>query len=233
MTTTFPMAVPFGPKPLPMERFSPRTPPSAQTRDGRLHSANAPGRVDAVADSDQELMQRIGQGDRDACRVLVERHLNRILAFAERTLGNRSEAEEVTQEVFTRVWLHASRWKPTEARVTSWLFRITMNLCLNRIAKHRETTLEGRAEPASTQPQPGNAAAEKELSWHVNRALQELPEKQRIAINLCHYEGWKNREAAEIMNLSLEAVESLLARGRRGLKEKLSKIGPELLRGES
>jgi RNA polymerase sigma-70 factor (ECF subfamily) len=83
------------------------------------------------------------------------------------------------------------------------------------------------------QPQPGAIAAKKELSWHVNRALQELPEKQRIAINLCHYEGWKNREAAEIMNLSLEAVESLLARGRRGLKEKLSKIGPELLQGEA
>ena len=148
-------------------------------------------------------------------------------------MGNRSEAEEVAQDVFTRVWLHASRWKPTEAKVTTWLFRITTNLCLNRIAKRRETTLEGHAEPASSDPLPGSVAAKKELRWYVNRALQELPEKQRIAINLCHYEGWKNREAAEIMNLSLEAVESLLARGRRGLKQKLSGIGPELLQGDT
>jgi len=233
MTTTFPLPAAFATKRLPSAGFSRGQRSPGQTGAALLHSGDAPDKVAAVADSDQELMERIGQGDRGACQLLVERHLDRMLAFAERTLGNRSEAEEVAQEVFTRVWLHASRWKPTEARVTTWLFRVTMNLCLNRIAKHREVTLEGRAEPPSLQPQPGAVAAKKELSWHVNRALQELPEKQRIAINLCHYEGWKNREAAEIMNLSLEAVESLLARGRRGLKEKLSKIGPELLQGEA
>jgi RNA polymerase sigma-70 factor (ECF subfamily) len=208
-------------------------PTKSGTRVARLRSTSTPAKVGAVVDSDQELMQRIGQGDRAACQLLVERHLDRILAFSERTLGNRSEAEEVSQEVFTRVWLHASRWKPTEAKVTTWLFRIAMNLCLNRIAKHRETTLEGRAEPASDQALPATQIAQKELSWHVNRALQELPEKQRIAINLCHYQGWKNSEAASIMNLSLEAVESLLARGRRGLKKKLSGIGPDLLQGEA
>ena len=209
-----------------------RKPPPPQNHWTQLHSVHAPAKVSAVADSDQELMEQIGLGDRDACRILVERHLDRILAFAERTLGNRSEAEEVAQEVFTRVWLHAARWKRTEAKVTTWLFRVAMNLCLNRIAKHRETSLEVVAEPASDEPQPPIGIAKKELSWHVNRALQELPEKQRIAINLCHYQGWKNSEAAEIMDLSLEAVESLLARGRRGLKNKLSEIGPELLRGE-
>jgi RNA polymerase sigma-70 factor (ECF subfamily) len=233
MTTTLAMCPAMGSLSSPVIFGATRRPIASESRSGQLHSRNTLAKVAAVAESDHELMQRIGQGDRDACQLLVERHLNRILAFAERTLGNHSEAEEVAQEVFTRVWLHAARWKRTEALVTTWLFRVTMNLCLNRIAKHRETTLEGRAEPASAGPQPSAEIAEKELSWHVNRALQELPEKQRIAINLCHYEGWKNSEAAEIMDLSLEAVESLLARGRRGLKKKLSAIGPDLLRGET
>lgn len=181
---------------------------------------------------DQELMLRVGRGDREACRVLVERHLDRVLAFTERTLGNRSEAEEVTQEVFTRVWTHADRWRPTAAKLTTWLFRVAMNLCLNRIARRRETSLEAVAEPIAETPSPALSLERKEIGIHVGKALQSLPERQRIAITLCHYEGWKNTEAAEIMDLSVEAVESLLARGRRGLKARLAELAPALLGGE-
>lgn len=184
-----------------------------------------------VAASDQELMLQVGTGDREACSVLVERHLDRILAFAERTLGNRGEAEEIAQEVFTRVWTHADRWEPRGAKVTTWLFRVAMNLCLNRIARRREAPLETVPEPVAQAPQPSEMLENAELGVCVNAALQGLPENQRIAITLCHYQGWKNAEAAEMMDLSIEAVESLLSRGRRGLKQRLAAVAPALLGG--
>ena len=206
---------------------------SAPENGCHLRHVSAPVKLPQVAAPDQELMHAIGRGDRAACAHLVERHLNRILGFAERMLGNRGEAEEVAQEVFLRVWLHADRWRPTQAQVTTWLFRIARNLCLNRIAKRHEQTLEGLAEPPSGTPRPIEQLADRELGRHVNRALQSLPESQRMAITLCHYQGWTNAEAAEIMELSVAAVESLLARGRRRLKTQLTKVAPALLRGEA
>jgi RNA polymerase sigma-70 factor (ECF subfamily) len=196
-----------------------------------LHPRAGAIKLDRVAVADQDLMLRVGTGDREACRVLVERHLDRILAFAERTLGNRGEAEEVAQEVFTRVWTHAARWEPRGAKVTTWLFRVAMNLCLNRIARRREVPLETAPDPVAPTPQPSEILESAEIGVRVNAALQSLPEKQRIAITLCHYQGWKNAEAAEMMDLSIEAVESLLSRGRRGLKKRLAAVAPALLGG--
>lgn len=189
-------------------------------------------REDAVGDeyeSDDVLMVRVGRGDQTACRDLVERYLGRIVAFAGRVLDDRPGAEDVAQDVFLRVWQHASRWRPQgTARLTTWLHRIALNLCLDRLAHRRDTPFDDIAEPPDPRPSTERLLHEQELGLHVTRALQNLPDAQRIAISLCYYQGLRNKEAAEMMEISVEALESLLVRGRRTLRERLAHLAPSL-----
>ena len=85
--------------------------------------------------SDDELVARVANGDETACRLLVDRHLSRVIAVARRMLGNQSDAEEVAQEVFLRVWTHADRWEPGRAQFSTWLHRVATNLCLDRLRR--------------------------------------------------------------------------------------------------
>jgi RNA polymerase sigma-70 factor (ECF subfamily) len=178
---------------------------------------------------DETLMLRVGTGDREACHELVERHLGQITAFAGRVLGDQALAEDVAQDVFLRLWSHAQRWRPSGARLTTWLHRIALNLCLDRLARRRETSLDDVTEPEDPTPQATARLQEQDLSQHVGKALNTLPDSQRIAITLCYYQGLRNNEAAQMMEISVEALESLLARGRRALKSRLCEIAPDLL----
>ena len=184
-----------------------------------------------VDDSDEALMIRAGRGDRLACQMLVERHLGRVVNVGVRMLGNRSDAEDAAQDVFLRVWSTAPRWKRGAARFTTWLYRVTVNVCLDRIAKKREAVTDEPLKVVDPQPEPGAALQEAELAAHVNAALAQLPETQRIAVTLCHYQGLRNIEAAEIMGVSIEALESLLARARRAMRAHLQPLAPALLGG--
>ena len=166
-------------------------------------------------------MCRVGQGDREACRALVERHLGRIVAFAARTLGNRADAEDVAQDTFVRAWRNARRWQPGRARLTTWLHRIALNLCLDRLARRRDAPLDGIPEPVDPAPSAVALLERRTLGERVSRELAALPPQQRVAITLCHYQGLGNIEAAEVLGVSVEALESLLARGRRTLRARL------------
>jgi RNA polymerase sigma-70 factor (ECF subfamily) len=178
--------------------------------------------------ADEELMLRVGRGDGDACRLLVERHLGRVVAFAARVLGSPSDAEDVAQEVFARVWTSAGAWQPS-ARFTTWLHRVALNLCLDRLARRRESALDEAPEPVDPCPTPARRMEEAEVTRVVGREIAALPERQRIALALCHYQGLRNDEAAEIMEITIEALESLLARARRTLRARLQPLAPELL----
>jgi len=180
-------------------------------------------------DSDEGLMIRAGMGERAACQLLVERHLGRVLTFARRILGDREEAEDAAQEVFLRVWVVAPRWKRGAARFTTWLHRVAMNVCLDRLSKKRESSAEGVAEPVDPRAEPSLAADAAELAHHVGEAVAALPETQRIAVTLCHYQGLSNSEAADVIGVSVEALESILARGRRALRTYLRPVAPALL----
>ncbi|MBI4516919.1 MAG: RNA polymerase sigma factor [Deltaproteobacteria bacterium] len=173
-------------------------------------------------------MRRIGAGDHDAFRLLVERHLGRLVGFAARTLGDRAGAEDVAQETFLRVWINAPRWQPT-ARFSTWLHRIALNLCLDRLGRGPELALDEIAEPSDPAPPAAARLQAQDIGEHVNAALAQLPAQQRIAITLCHYQGLRNIEAAGAMGVSVEALESLLARGRRRLREQLRNLLPDLL----
>ncbi len=180
-------------------------------------------------DSDEGLMVRAGTGDREACQLLVERHLGRIVIFAQRTLGSRSDAEDAAQEVFLRVWSAAPRWKRGQARFTTWLYRVAMNVCLDHIAKKREIVTDDLPELPDPRPEPSAALHAAQLTRHVSDALAALPTTQRIAVALCHFQGLRNIEAAHVMGVSVEALESLLARGRRAIRARLRPLAPALL----
>mgnify|MGYP001329633266 FL=1 len=183
-------------------------------------------------DTDEALVERAGRGDRLAASKLVVRHTDRVFAASYRMLRDRAAAEDVTQETFLRLWKNAAKWRPQGARIETWLYRVAMNLCLDRL---RRTKREAPEEAAPERADPALGADEAmeadERRRAVDAALAELPERQREAITLCHYQELSNIEAAEILGVSVEAIESLLARGRRALRDKLMSRRAELMEG--
>ena len=181
-----------------------------------------------VVDPDEDLVSRVGQGDPAAIQAMVARKLPRMLALAQRMLNDPSEAEDVAQEAMLMAWRQAPRWKPGKARFDTWLHRVALNLCYDRLRRRREVltdTVPDRADPG---PSPDQGLQAAELGARVDAALAALPERQREAIVLCHYQELSNIEAAALMDISVEALESLLSRGRRALRASLA----ETARGE-
>lgn len=174
-----------------------------------------------VEDPDAGLVALTGQGDAEAASRLVARHLPRMTALARRMLGDSAEAEDVAQDVFLKVWTQAKRWKPGAAKFETWLHRVAINACYDRLRKKKPVPLDDADERVDPGPDPEQALGQTQLSRAVDAALQTLPERQRAAIALCHYQGMGNIEAAAALEISVEALESLLSRGRRALKEKL------------
>ncbi|MBA4208637.1 MAG: RNA polymerase sigma-70 factor [Parvibaculum sp.] len=193
------------------------------------HGRRGSGRVKEA--SDDELVAAVAKGDGAACSLLMERHLGRTVALARRMMGNQADAEEVAQEVFLRVWTHAERWEPGRAQFSTWLHRVATNLCLDRLRRRRGTVdIDDMPDLVSEEPGPDRRLEADELAARVEAALQQLPERQRAAIALSHYQGLSNTETAEILAVSVEAVESLLSRGRRQLRSLLATERDELLR---
>lgn len=167
------------------------------------------------------LVARIGNGDGNAFRQVVERHLDPIVGFARRVLNDGAEADDVAQETFLRLWREAHRWQP-RARLAAWLYRVAYNLCIDRLRRRRGMVdIDQVPDPPSPAPSPEDGIAAAEQSMRIERAISELPERQRAAILLVHRQGLGNIAAAEILGVSVEALESLLARGRRQLKRVL------------
>lgn len=176
-------------------------------------------------ESDETLLKRLAAGEERAAKLLLARHLPRVLALAQRMLGARSEAEDVAQEVFLRIWKEAARWQPGRAKFSTWVHKVTSNLCIDRLRMREAAPLEQAVLIADPAPGAESRVAEKEQSARIAAALQSLPERQRLALILVHYQELGNRETAEIMNCTVEAVEALLTRARKGLKEMLLKDG--------
>ncbi len=175
-----------------------------------------------VFDPDGELVARIADGDAAAARLLVQRHLPRVISLARRMLGNAADADDVAQEVFLRVWKSAAKWQPGAAKFETWIYRVAMNQCYDRLRRKRGLALDDVADPVDARPLPGDGLEARETANAVEAELARLPERQRAAIVLCHYEGMTNIAAAESLGVSVDALESLLARGRRTLREKLA-----------
>jgi len=167
---------------------------------------------------------QIADGDPAASRALVARKLPRILGLAQRMLGDKTEAEDVAQEAFLRVWRQAPKWRPGQARFDTWLHRVSLNLCYDRLRRRREIPTDDPPDLADDGPAPDRGLEARDTGRRVGAALARLPDRQREAIVLCHYQELGNIEAAAIMGVTVEALESLLSRGRRSLRAALADL---------
>ena len=195
----------------------------------QMEASSIPDPLDAN-EVDFDLMVRIGAGDHAAFRILVERHQNAVVGTVAKMLGNASDADDISQQVFLRVWRNAKRYRP-DAKFTTYLFTITRNLVFNetrRKGRKKEVSADERAEyshqlvAANPEKQPDAEILHAELQSAVDRAIAALPEAQRMAVILRRYEQLSYEEIAVVLNLSVSAVKSLLFRARTALRELLS-----------
>ncbi len=183
-----------------------------------------------MIDPDADLVRNAGAGDARAAEALVRRHLERMVGLARRMLGDASEAEDVAQEVFLRVWREAPRWRPGAAKFETWMHRVALNLCYDRLRRRRERTdANAGIDIADSAPTPSDHWLARQRAARVEAALAQLPERQRAAIVLVHYQELTNIAAAEMLGVSVEALESLLARGRRALRAALALVVDDLI----
>lgn len=173
-------------------------------------------------DPDSRLVERVGRGEPAAARLLVAAKLPRALGLATRMLRDTAEAEDVAQEAFVRIWRNAGSWQPGRARFDTWLHTVVLNLCRDRLRRRRE--ISGDAIPEQADPMLNAEAAllEAERADAVKQAIAALPERQREAILLVHYQELSGGEAAAALDISVEALESLLSRGRRALRARMA-----------
>ncbi len=171
---------------------------------------------DAVPDS--ALLVAVANGDAAATRVLIARLAPRLLAHASRVLNDRAEAEDVVQETLVRLWKIAPEWRQGEAKVSTWCFRVLVNLCTDRLrARKPAVDIDAIAEPAADLQSVVEKMTYVARRDALSAALNTLPDRQRQAVVLRHLEERSNPDIAEIMDIGVEAVESLVARGKRAL----------------
>lgn len=187
---------------------------------------------DALEDVDDDaLMVLYANGDATAAGVLAARHVSRVKALGWRMLGDQAEAEDVAQDAMLRLWKVAPEWRAGEAKVSTWLYRVASNLCTDRLRKRRGVGLDDIPEPEDDTPSAVGQMMADDRATALRSAMAKLPERQRLAVSLRHLQELANPEIAEIMDISIEAVESLVARGKRQLADLLlkdkAKIGLE------
>lgn len=177
--------------------------------------------------ADYAEVRAIAGGDREAFARLIERESPRLLRLGQAILGSLEEAEDVVQETLISLWEHAGRWKP-EARIGTWLHTVCTNRCIDKLRRRRPSVDQGAlAEIADETELPDAALVQGEVARSVREALEHLPERQRLAVLLFHFQDLSQGQAAEVMGVSEAAFESLLARARRQLRAALSHGGGE------
>lgn len=185
-----------------------------------------------AAAQDLVWMARIKQGDTEALRELIETHQHRVIGTVAKMLGDDSDAEDIAQQVFIRVWKSAVRYEPT-AKFTTWLFKITRNLVFNEIRRrkrHPTRSLDAAEDddrplqaPDLRTKTPDDSLLNDEMQAAIQKAIDELPETQRMAVILRRYDDIPYEDIGEILGLSVPAVKSVLFRARTELREKLKR----------
>ena len=181
--------------------------------------------------TDVDLMLAFQKGDESAFSALIERHRNTVVNLAYRYVGNRQDAEDLAQEIFIKIYRARDRYQPA-AKFTTWLYRVAVNASLNEVRnrKHRPTfraaSLHAVPDGEAALPvvedvdsvSPLEAVEQSELHREVRRAVDALPERQRLALLLNKFHGLSYEELAETFELSVQAVKSLLTRARQNVR---------------
>lgn len=184
--------------------------------------AHADGGDAAQGARDARLLALYARGDAGAAHEMVNRFLPRAHRLALRMLGQVADAEDVAQEAMIRLFAQAPHWRAGQAQVSSWLYRVTANLCLDRLRQRGFQPLDAADAVAAPLTDAVARMTEKERQAALAAALDTLPDRQRLAVVLRHIEGLSNPEIAAIMAVGVEAVESLMARGKRSLSALLA-----------
>ena len=177
--------------------------------------------------SDEELMIRIQSSDHEAFSLLVMRHTKMFYAAAYRMYPYQDEAEDIVQEAFLKLWRKPDMWKTGKgAKFTTWFYRVVTNLAIDYARKKKDSkgsdVLDRITDNTPDQQDMMEGGEQQKL---LEDAIQELPERQKMALNLCFYEELSNKEAAEIMDIGVKALESLLMRAKSGLRDILTRQG--------
>lgn len=185
---------------------------------------------DGTQSADGALARAVARGERGAVETLTRRCLPVVHAVAGRLLNDAAEAEDVAQETFVKIWRAIDRYDPARGRLESWAGKIAANASYDRLRKRGETLLDEDApERPDTAPRADALLAARDGVDRVRAAIARLPPRQRAALELCALRDHTNIEAADILGVSVEALESLLSRARRSLKTVLAEDRTELL----
>jgi RNA polymerase sigma-70 factor (ECF subfamily) len=189
----------------------------------RVYNRNTVGTKEIIHDPDAELIQRTAGGDEQAFEQLVTKYERAVFNTIYRYIGNYDDVEDIAQEVFLRVWRHAGTFKG-RSKFSTWLYRITANQCLSYRSKHKQppVSLDSIAEKGTIPDalQTRTDTAQRERVQTIKKTLDELPERQRMALVLSQYEGLSYKEIAAAMKVSVSSVESLIFRARTALRKK-------------
>jgi len=172
---------------------------------------------------DKSLILQIQEGNQEAFAALVDRHAKRFYSTAYRLLFSKNEAEDIVQQAFLNLWERRLLWNQDKgAKFTTWFYRVVVNLCLDHNRKKKPMPLSGNMEPVDKQDGPEILLDEKQKQALLDLFIQELPERQQLALTLCFYEGISNLDAAEIVGIKVKALQSLIMRAKTTLKERLN-----------
>jgi RNA polymerase sigma-70 factor (ECF subfamily) len=195
-----------------------RSPVVRQDRQDRMTEA-----------SDEDLMASAARGNEAAFRLLTARHTAPSIRLAQRLTGNAADAEDVAQEALLRVWTQAPVWRP-DARFKTWLYRVVVNLAIDRRRQKTHLNLDAVADPIDPAPSAPQLIEQERTAIRVRAAIAALPARQRSALVLTHYEGLSQADAALVIGTSVGGLESLLVRAKRRLKVSLSSLIEEVER---
>ena len=171
-----------------------------------------------VTDPDADLIFGLKAGDEKALAGLMDRHMTTIHKMAFYMLGEQMAAEDITQTVFLKTWENAKNWQPGQAKLLTWMRRVTRNACLDMLKKKAPIYTDTVPDIEDDANSPFESLSQSEQSDRVGAALAQLPENQRTALTLSYYQGVSQREGSNVMDISESAYESLLVRARKALK---------------
>jgi len=176
---------------------------------------------------DAALMRKIARAEPRACRFVVDSHLRGVHALACRMLNDPAMAEDIAQESFARLWKQAPKWR-ADATIKTWLYRVAHNLAIDVLRKQGRETLSDHPPEQPITVTPAHGRHQDELARLVNQAIAQLPERQRTALALVHFDELSGKQAAAIMGVSIDALDGLLTRARASLKHTLKSLHPDL-----